>query len=261
MNGFGNVLTIPSLPNISDQFYQTGTYTPGGNLDPYVQETAPYIPTSPAPYIPDIALPPSLQPPSFEPPSILQPPPSPTYIPDWELPSELQPTFSQPGTYTPGGSLDPNVQETAPEQPASSGYGPIELLVDIVDGAGKVIGKAGEIIWDTGKFILDHLSVGVAFKGDIGGVQTQQKYYEDQGFSAEEALFYSMYSALQSAGKPVEGTGQQIPGQQIPSQSGQPMYIPSQPQTATAEPVSTKLILYAAIGVGVLLVASRIFKK
>ena len=181
---------------------------------------------------------------------------------DWEAPLQ----FDQPTDYGPtmtaqtaGLPSIPYYQDTAAEQwviPTSApGYGPIELVVDILDGAGKVIAKAGEIIWDTGKFILDHLTVGVDYMGDIGGQAKTRKYYEDQGFSAEEAMLMSMYSALQAASRPV-------PGQTILSQPGQPVIVlPSQAQPATGDAVSTKLILYAAVGVGVLLIASRIFKK
>ena len=124
------------------------------------------------------------------------------------------------------------------------------------DEIGKV--KSEGIIWNTGKFILDHLTVGVDYKGGIGGTASTRRYYEDQGYSPEEAQLLAMYSALQAASRPAPG-GQTILNQ--PGQ-GQPVIVlPSQAQPATGNVVSTKLILYAAVGVGVLLIVSRMFKK
>ena len=308
MNGFGNVLTIPSLPTPSYSPMPTPDIpaipypypNPASLAIPNISNFVPPVQTDivksgmfPTPYATDqpFFVPESV--PFYQEPYLDQIPntqqwfdweaplntegftfadtsPAPAVFDfDWEAPLQFDGPSGDllagdPGSIMPTGFGEQDYYMSQSSDP-KPGYGPIELLFDIVDGAGKVIAKTGEIIWDTGKFILDHLTVGLNYKGGIGGHESQQGYYEglalSAGLSAEDARLYSMYAALQAASKPAP-SGQTIPGQavSVPGQSGQPiMVLPS--QQSSGEPISTKLIIYAAVGVGVLLIASRIFKK
>lgn len=168
----------PYLPDTPYQLPLTGA--PGmPGAEPY----EPSIPDAPLPYIPDIELDPSLQPPL-------------PYIPDVELPPELLPTSTTPSglPYIPDTGLAPNLLPTTslglpfipdaglpPElQPPSlslPGFeepekepaaGPIEFIVEVaenvVEFAGDVVKTCLDVVWDLGKFVIDHLDIGISYQ-------------------------------------------------------------------------------------------------
>jgi len=201
MNGFGgmpgpyyNTAGPSPLPNVPQTALPVFT---GNGTAPWATDTPALIPT-PAPVVEPVWFDPQaplVAPDPFEnwPSPLLQPPgPELPYIPDAGLPPVLQPILQTPGLEEKFGGYpeQPVVYEPgeAYEIPPS---GPLEFVADVigntVEFAGDVLKTGLDVVWDTGKFILEHLEVGIGYAGDITGTVSQQRYYEQLGEAQKTA--------------------------------------------------------------------------
>jgi len=133
-------------------------------------------------------------------------------------------------------------QDTTAEQwviPQSApGYGPIEWLVDTGKGA-------LDLIWDTGKFILEHLDVGISYAGDIGQQVSSRKYYEALGEAQKTAAEAAKIKAQAYAAAVKAGTMTQGEADARMAADKSPVFL----TTPQAQVSSPNYLLYAAIGI------------
>jgi hypothetical protein len=244
--------SVPSIPNISNQF-----------PDAYPAAPQVYSDISPTPYATDTpALIPTVQQPVISEPSFF----------NWEAPLQTEGfnfPDSQPLPTLPTMQLiDPVTPPLSdkfgfyPEQPvvysesydiptAQPSSGPLEFIGDVV--------KTGlDAVWDAGKFILEHLDVGIGYAGDIGGQAASKRYYEDLGSAQQTAAEAAKIKAQAYAAQVAAGTmtaEEAIArgvGLGIDTLAG----IPSAPSTSqpvflttpTAQAGGPNYMLYAAIG-------------
>ena len=237
MNGYGG--GMPPYQNTAGPSPLTTT--------PYVAPPV-YSDTSPTPYSTDM---PVLAPdyPSTPLPTL---PDTPTQLPLTGQPGQpviLPDTPTQfPLTGQPGLPTLPTEDGWSEPFPLTEPAGPLEWILDaggdIVEFAGDVIKTGADILWDTGKFILEHLDVGIQYAGDIGGQKTSKRYYESLAESAElkaKAYARAVEQGLMSQEEAIargiaDGMGMQL------APDGSPVIFG---QTAAGGP---NYLLYAGIG-------------
>lgn len=192
MNGMGGGYNTAAFPSMSPQSLppipMAYPENPPGlqdisNFFPAIPDPAVYSGTLPMIYATDTpALIPNAMPPvSIDPGAF-----------DWQAPLDFSflgdplPTlttqpFAAPISTGSGILSDYNVpflsDTTGPQYVVPSsppGYGPLEII-------GDVVGGAADAIWNAGKFILDNLEVGISYAGDLSKQESSRKYYEQLG--------------------------------------------------------------------------------
>jgi hypothetical protein len=232
-------------------FYDPWGHTsgiPNMSQDPYYQQPQQPQMTS----YPDLPDTPTQLPLTSPQPTAMDLPDTPTQLPLTgdpglpTLPSSLSDTPTQlPLTGEPGWPTLP-VDQSGVVGPS----GPLEYVGDALGNTVEFIAdvaKTGlDAIWDTGKFILEHLDVGISYAGDISGQRTSKRYYESLAEAAQtkaQAYARAVEAGTMSQEEAIaRGIADGMGMQQQPSAG--PVYL----TTPTAQAGGPNYMLYAAIG-------------